>query len=71
MLRCMKTREITDWVTSLDDVHALVRATHGAKSRADADGMLGEALAAIEALHGRMLRAEVRSVFAKAASSER
>lgn len=70
MLPGMKTPEITDWVTNLDHVHELVRATSGASSRADAEGMLGEALAALEELHGRMLRAEVRAVLAKAAGFE-
>ena len=64
MLPRMNEAEISDWVTRLDDVHELDRATAAARSEAGADGILGDALAAIEDLHARMLRAEVRAVFA-------
>ena len=65
-LASMKPLEISEWVTFVDRVHELVRATCSASSKADAEGKLEEALAALEDLHGRMLRAEVRAVFAKA-----
>lgn len=55
---------ISEWVTDLDGGHELVRATADARSRADAEAMMAEALAALEDLHARMLRAEVRAVFA-------
>lgn len=64
MLPGMNGREISEWVTNLDGIHELVRATAAARSRSDAEAMLGEALAAVEDLHERMLRAEVRAVFA-------
>jgi hypothetical protein len=66
MLPSMKTLEISEWVTSLDFAYDLVRATCSAQSRADAEGLLGEALAALEGLHAQMLRAEVRAIVAKA-----
>lgn len=67
MLRGMNERQISEWVTNLDAVHEHVRATAAARSRADAEAMLGEALVAIEELHARMLRAEVRAVVARSA----
>ena len=65
MLLGMNEGQISEWVTNLDDdVHELVRATAVARSRADAEAMLGEALVAIEELYARMLRAEVRAIVA-------
>jgi hypothetical protein len=60
----MNGPEISEWVTDLDGVHELVRATAAAGSRADAEATIAAALAALEDLHARMLRAEVRAVFA-------
>lgn len=64
MLPGMNGPEISEWVTELDGVHELARAPTAARSRADAEAMIAEALVALEDLHGRMLRAEVRAVFA-------
>jgi hypothetical protein len=71
MLPGMNGPEISEWVTNLDGVHELVRATAAARSRAEAEGMLGEALAALEDLHACMLRAEVQAVFAGRRSAGR
>lgn len=61
----MKTPEISDWVTTLDRVHALVAATSEAGSRTEAARSLVDALAVLEDLHRRMLRAEVRATVSK------
>jgi len=60
----MNEAEISHWITRLDDVHELVRATAAARSEAGAEDRLGDALAPIEDLHARMLRAEDRALFA-------
>jgi len=64
MLPRMNEAEISEWITRLDDVHKLVRAMAAARSDAGAEGRLGEPLAAIEDLDARMLRVEVRALFA-------
>jgi len=67
----MNGPEISEWVTNLDGVHELVRATAAARSRADAEAKIGVAVAALEDLHARMLRAEVRAMFASRTAAGR
>lgn len=56
MLECMTKAEITGWVSTLDEIHALLAAS------VEPERAVEEARLAVERLYEQMLRAEVRAV---------
>jgi hypothetical protein len=56
MLERMTKAEITGWVSTLDEIHALLAAS------AEPERAVEEARSAVERLYEQMLRAEVRAV---------
>ena len=62
MLERMTNREITGWVSRLDEIHALLAPTAQESREAATAEPLQRALAAVTELHAEMLRAEVRAV---------
>jgi len=68
MLVCMKQHDVSEWVSSLEELHGGLRATVSEGSDEATKASLRRAMAALERLHERMLRAEIRTMFAERAA---
>lgn len=68
MLGSMKAAAITKWVTLLEQAHELVRGVRDRNTGGAVEHMSTRALGAIRDLHERMVRAEIRALFAKTTS---